>query len=122
MWQKLLNIDEFTILLQSRTKKLTSPIDLLILSACDTAIGDRHAALGLAGIAVRSGALSTIATLWQVNDESTAQLMQHFYAELPGKSKAEALRQAQLKLWQTSGKDWQVPAFWSAYVIIGDWQ
>lgn len=122
MWQKLLNIDEFTILLQSRTKKLTDPIDLLILSACDTAIGDRHGALGLAGIAVRSGALSTLATLWQVNDESTAQLMQHFYAELPGKSKAEALRQAQLKLWQTRDKDWQVPAFWSAYVMIGDWQ
>lgn len=122
MWQKLLTIDEFSILLQSRIRANSNPINLLVLSACDTAIGDRRAALGLAGIAVRSGALSTLATLWQVNDDSTTELMQLFYQQLEGKSKAEALRQAQLKLWATPGKDWQVPAFWSAYVIIGNWQ
>ncbi|MEM8719695.1 MAG: CHAT domain-containing protein [Cyanobacteria bacterium P01_G01_bin.39] len=122
MWQKLLTIQEFSILLQSHIKAIRNPIDLLVLSACDTAIGDRRAALGLAGIAVRSGSLSTLATLWQVNDDSTAELMQHFYQNLKGTSKAEALRQAQLQLWSTPDKDWQVPAFWSAYIIIGNWQ
>ena len=123
MWQQLLTIKEFGDLLQQRRQKTYTPIDLLVLSACDTASGDRYAALGLAGVAVRSGALSTIATLWQVNDESTAVLMKSFYRHLKSdRTLAEALRLAQLELWQRSDKDWQVPAFWSAYVAIGNWQ
>ncbi len=79
--------------------------------------------MGLAGVAVRSGALSTVATLWRVNDESTAVLMKNFYQNLEnGLDKAEALRQAQLQLWETPDKDWRVPAFWSAYIAIGNWQ
>ena len=123
LWQQLLSIREFGDLLFRREQVISNPLDLLVLSACDTATGDSRAALGLAGIAVRSGAASTVATLWQVNDKSTAQLMQNFYQELAkNKTKAEALRQAQLQLWQTKNKDWQVPAFWSPYVIIGNWQ
>ena len=122
MWHKLLTIKEFSNILQSRTKAYRRPIKLLVLSACDTAAGDRRATLGLAGIAVRSGALSTIATLWQINDESTTELMKHFYKYLDYNSKAEALRLAQLELWSIAEKDWRVPAFWSAYVIIGNWQ
>ncbi|MEL6495486.1 MAG: CHAT domain-containing protein [Cyanobacteria bacterium J06623_7] len=121
MWQKLLTIDEFSRILQTRRPGL-EPIELLVLSACDTATGDRRSALGLAGIAVRSGALSTLATLWQIDDRSTAQLMRFFYQYLPHHTKAEALRQAQLELWRQTNRDWEVPAFWSAYVIIGDWQ
>ena len=123
MWQKLLTIKEFSDLLLARRQKIYTPIDLLVLSACDTASGDRYAALGLAGVAVRSGALTTLATLWQVNDESTAALMKSFYRHLKDNStKAEALRLAQLELWQRSDKDWQVPAFWSAYIAIGNWK
>ena len=122
MWQKLLTIDEFSSILQNRVKAQRLPIKLLVLSACDTATGDRRATLGLAGIAVRSGALSTIATLWQINDESTTELMKHFYRHLKTHSKAEALRLAQLELWKAQNRDWQVPAFWSAYVVIGNWQ
>jgi CHAT domain-containing protein len=122
MWNKILSINEFSRIIQNRLKIASNPVKLLVLSACDTASGDRRAALGLAGIAVRSGALSTLATLWQVNDDSTAQLMKHFYQHLKQHSKAEALRRAQLDLWQTAAKDWQVPAFWSGYVIIGNWQ
>ncbi|MCC0175800.1 CHAT domain-containing protein [Waterburya agarophytonicola K14] len=123
MWQKLLTIEDFSNILLRRNKIVSVPIDLLVLSACDTASGDRRAALGLAGIAVRSGALSTLGTLWQVNDASTAALMQSFYQQLKkGSSKAEALRLAQLELWQKLDKDWQVPAFWSAYVMLGNWQ
>ena len=123
MWQQLLTIKEFGDLLQARRQKIYTPIDLLVLSACDTASGDRYAALGLAGVAVRSGALSTLATLWQVNDESTAALMESFYRHLKSdRELAEALRLAQLELWQRSDKDWQVPAFWSAYIAIGNWK
>jgi CHAT domain-containing protein len=122
MWNKILSINEFSHIIQNRLKIDRNPVKLLVLSACDTASGDRRAALGLAGIAVRSGALSTLATLWQINDDSTAQLMKHFYQHLKKHSKAEALRRAQLDLWRTAAKDWQVPAFWSGYVIIGNWQ
>ena len=123
LWQQLLTIKDFSDLLHKRRKRITSPIDLLVLSACNTASGDRYAALGLAGVAIRSGALTTIATLWQVNDESTAILMKNFYQyQRDGHDKAEALRLAQLDLWQISEKDWQVPAFWSAYINIGNWR
>lgn len=123
MWHKLLTIKEFSNLLHQRQKVVSNPINLMVLSACDTALGDRRAALGLAGIAVRSGALTTIATLWQVNDQSTAVLMKHFYKYLDQNyGKAEALRQAQLDLRKMSDRDWQVPAFWAGYVVIGNWQ
>ncbi len=123
MWQKLLTIKEFSQILLKRDRIVTVPIDLLVLSACDTAVGDLRAAFGLAGIAVRSGALSTLATLWQINDESTAVLMKNFYQNLERDSnKAKALQQAQLKLWQTQNKDWRVPAFWSSYILIGNWK
>ena len=122
VWQKIMTIKEFSTLLYDRIKALLNPLDLLVLSACDTATGDRRAALGLAGIAVRTGSLSTLATLWQVQDDSTAELMKSFYQQLENNGKAEALRQAQLKLWQVADKDWQVPAFWAAYVMIGNWQ
>ncbi|WP_019509143.1 CHAT domain-containing protein [Pleurocapsa sp. PCC 7319] len=123
LWQKLLTIQDFSNLLQSRTNIVSNPIELLVLSACETASGDRRAALGLAGVAVRSGSLSTLATLWRVNDYSTTVLMENFYQQLNNKqlNKAEKLRQAQLKLWQTVDKDWKVPAFWSAYIMIGNW-
>ena len=111
---------------QDLTRLLTSdrPLELLVLSACETATGDRRAVLGLAGVAIRSEALSTLATLWQVDDESTAVLMSDFYrflSESPQMSKAEALRQAQLKLLQNKQKLWDRPLFWSPYVLVGNW-
>lgn len=100
-------------------------LELLVFSACETATGDRRAALGLAGLAVRSGARSTVATLWQVNDDSSAVFMRQFYRELAKSrqsqmTKAEALHQAQLSLRQNP--DYQHPYFWAPYVLIGDWQ
>lgn len=125
LWQKLLTIKDFSNLLQNRQRAITNPIELLVLSACETAKGDKLASLGLAGIAVRTGAISTLATLWQVNDNSTAALMNNIYQQLAQNShlnKAEVLRRAQLQLWRNQQQDWQVPFFWSSYVLIGNWQ
>lgn len=82
-----------------------------MLSACKTAQGDERAILGLAGMAVRSGARSTIASLWSVSDRSTAQLMTEFYRYLnqPHINKAQALRKAQLSLLQN--KQYQHPYY-----------
>jgi len=100
------------------------PLDLLVLSACETAIRDSRAALGLAGVAVRAGARTTLATLWQVNDLTTARVMQRFYQALSQQStKAEALRQAQLSLLQqTETVDYHHLYYWAAYLLIGHWR
>ena len=76
-------------------------MELLTLSACQTAPGDDRAALGLAGVAIKAGARSAFATFWFVNDESSATLVSDFYTALrdhPEMSKAQALRNAQIKL------------------------
>lgn len=77
-WDKKIKANELHLLLRARDEQREEPIELLVLSACQTAVGDRRAALGIAGIAVRAGARSTLASLWKVNDESTASLMSEF--------------------------------------------
>jgi CHAT domain-containing protein len=150
-WDNRIGIRDLDRLFQSSLGGSSStpiaPIDLLVMSACQTAKGDDRAGLGLAGFALRSGARSTIASLWSVSDTSTAQLMKEFYNQLalpPGSSsvatpnpntnsralppgslganpisKAEALRQAQLAL--LGNPLYQHPYFWSAFVLVGNW-
>ncbi|NJP09547.1 MAG: CHAT domain-containing protein [Leptolyngbyaceae cyanobacterium RU_5_1] len=123
-WNSQLNIDQLRNLLQLQLNP-KDPLELLVLSACETAAGDNRAALGLAGMAVRAGARSTIATLWQVNDVSSAALMGQLYRGLnqPQTTKAEALRLAQLSLFKNSqSSDYQHPYYWAPYVLIGNWQ
>lgn len=121
-WDETINVREVQSLLKSRATDKSKPIELLVLSACQTAAGDKQAALGLAGMAVQSGARSTLATLWAVNDQSTATLMTSLYDNLKmsrGQSKGDALRQAQLKLLKS--KDYHHPYYWSPFVLIGNW-
>jgi CHAT domain-containing protein len=95
-------------------------IDLIVLSACETATGDKRAALGLAGVAIRSGAASTLASLWAVDDGATSELMQEFYGALTGRegvSKAEALRFAQKSIRQQH----EHPYYWASFVLLGNW-
>ena len=74
-------------------------VELLVLSACETAVGDEYAELGFAGLAVRSGAKSALASLWKVSDMGSLALMSQFYRYLKeAPIKAEALRQAQLRM------------------------
>jgi CHAT domain-containing protein len=96
-------------------------IDLLVLSACKTAAGDDAAALGLAGVAIKAGAKSALATLWYIDDESTSELVASFYRYLkdPGKTKAEALREAQLGL--IYSEDHNHPVYWAPFLLIGNW-
>ncbi|MBE9144593.1 CHAT domain-containing protein [Planktothrix mougeotii] len=121
-WDSRINVKDLDDFLSRRQRGEQNPVELLVLSACETATGDQRAALGLAGVAVRSGARSTLATLWQVNDISTASLMAEFYQELTQQqiSKAEALRQAQLKLLQQA--KYQDPYYWAPFVLVGNWQ
>ncbi|MEM9165152.1 MAG: CHAT domain-containing protein, partial [Cyanobacteria bacterium P01_F01_bin.4] len=120
-WDGTININELSEILRSREDNLNQAIELLTLSACETAAGDDRAILGLAGLAVRSGARATVATLWPIKDEAAAKMMTTFYHWLSDTSvsKAEALRQAQLSL--LHDRDFADPFFWSAYVLIGNW-
>lgn len=97
------------------------PIELLTLSACQTGIGDDRAALGLAGVAIKAGARSALATLWFINDEASAALISEFYRQLrnPSISKAVALQQAQTKL--LGDRVYEHPAYWSPFLLLNNW-
>ncbi len=97
------------------------PIELLTLSACETARGDEQAALGLAGVAIKAGARSAIGTLWRVNDLSSAELLETFYRGLqdPSVSKAEALRRAQRAV--QSEPRHAHPYYWAPFLLISNW-
>ncbi|NES01121.1 MAG: CHAT domain-containing protein, partial [Symploca sp. SIO1B1] len=122
-WDERISIKDFDLLFEKRRLGILKPIDLLVLSACQTAAGDKRATLGLAGFALRSGARSTMASLWSVHDESTAALMSEFYRQLTQTNlpitKAEALRQAQLTL--LSDSQYNHPYFWASFVLVGNW-
>jgi CHAT domain-containing protein len=120
-WDNRLTIEGLRSLLQSRIESGDHPIELLVLSACETAEGDQRATLGLAGMAIRSGARSTLATLWSVNDKSTARLMAEFYQAFTkqGLSRAAALRQAQLTI--LSDPKYRHPFYWAPFILVGNW-
>ncbi|WP_019505627.1 CHAT domain-containing protein [Pleurocapsa sp. PCC 7319] len=123
-WDSEINIGELEELLDSSdSNNRQQAIELLILSACETARGDNRAALGLAGMSVRAGARTTLATLWAVYDESTALTMNNFYQNITQtqdkRNKAEALRQAQINL--INSPQFRHPYYWSPFVMLGNW-
>lgn len=120
-WDKPIRVQELSQLLRQREDVREDAIELLVLSACETATGDKRAALGLAGVAVQAGARSTLASLWSLDDQSGAQLIAQFYHQLVNNkvSKAEALRQAQLQLLHNS--NFRHPRYWAPYVLLGNW-
>jgi len=97
------------------------PLELLTLSACQTAMGNEQAGLGLAGIAVKAGVQSVLATLWFVDDRATSLAIDEFYRELmtPGTSRAKALQNAQKKL--IAEGHFRHPAYWAPFLLIGNW-
>lgn len=120
-YDRPIKVNELNQLLQTRDINQPDLIELLVLSACQTATGDDRAALGLAGVAVRAGARSTLASLWNINDASTATVMSQFYSYLTQKniSKAQALRRAQLELLQQ--EQYSMPYYWAPYILVGNW-
>jgi CHAT domain-containing protein/Tfp pilus assembly protein PilF len=110
-------LDEIVGLLKFRE----DPLELLTLSACDTATGDDRAALGLAGIAVRAGARSALGTLWHINDQSSSILVSEFYRQLldPALSRAAALQRAQLHL--LNDRKYHHPRYWAPFLLINNW-
>ncbi len=134
---------------QMRQLQWNNPqVELLVLSACSTALGDKDAEMGFAGLAVQSGVKSALASLWNVSDEGTLALMTAFYQQLRiAPIKAEALRQAQvamlrrqvrLEAGQLRGpglrgglqlppnlaalgtRDFSHPYYWAAFTMIGN--
>jgi CHAT domain-containing protein len=97
------------------------PLELLTLSACETAAGDDRAALGLAGVAIKAGARSALATLWTVNDEAASVLVAEFYQQLQdaSASRAVALQRAQKKL--LADQRYQHPMYWSPFLLLNNW-
>ncbi|MBW4689900.1 MAG: CHAT domain-containing protein [Komarekiella atlantica HA4396-MV6] len=119
-YDKVINIREFDSLIRAKAQNSQDAIELLVLSACETAKGNKQSAMGIAGIAAQAGARSTIATLWRVDANSTALLMKEFYKGLKnGLTKAEALRQAQLSL--LSNPQYQKPYYWAPFLLLGSW-
>ncbi|RCJ29889.1 hypothetical protein A6769_35160 [Nostoc punctiforme NIES-2108] len=119
-YDKVINILDFNNFIKSQAQSNENPIELLVLSACQTAKGNKRSALGMAGVAAQAGAQSIISSLWLVDESSTAILMQEFYKALKnGLTKAEALRQAKLSL--SSNPKYVHPYFWSGFVLVGGW-
>jgi CHAT domain-containing protein/Tfp pilus assembly protein PilF len=104
---------------------LRLPADLVVLSACQTALGKEIKGEGLVGLTrgfMYAGAPRVVASLWQVNDAATAELMKRFYRRMlrEGLRPAAALRAAQIELWKQ--RQWQAPYYWGAFVLQGEWR
>jgi CHAT domain-containing protein len=115
-------LDMKTLASALKPKELAQrPIEVLVLSACQTAEGDDRTPLGLSGIAIQSGARSALGSLWPVGDQSTQALMRDFYDQLrqPGMSKARALQAAQKAMIARGGAG--RPGDWAAFILVGNW-
>jgi CHAT domain-containing protein len=98
-----------------------SALELLVLSACETASGNDRAALGLAGVALKAGARSAVASLWYISDQAAEGLIIDFYRNLQSRrlSKAQALQAAQRRL--IASQRFAHPAYWAPFLLIGNW-
>jgi CHAT domain-containing protein len=147
-WDSKLNLTQLQGLSQSLRWQSSPSVDLLVLSACQTAVGSDEAELGFAGAALNAGVKATVASLWMVSDDGTLAVMSKFYEHLrSAPTKTEALRQAQIALLkgqvQIQGGQLQLsdqvqlalppaltqqgdrtfthPYFWSGYTVVGNW-
>jgi CHAT domain-containing protein len=98
-----------------------APIELLSLSACQTAEGNDRAPLGMSGAAIKARAKSVLGTLWPVDDEAARQVMERMYIGIAKSrlSKTEALRQAQLEVMKQPAS--KHPFYWAPFVLVGNW-
>jgi tetratricopeptide (TPR) repeat protein len=104
---------------------LSLPVELVVLSACRTGLGQEVRGEGLVGLTrgfMYAGSSSVLASLWDVDDEATAELMREFYRGLlrENLTPAEALRAARLSMWRT--KHWNAPYYWAAFTLRGEYR
>ncbi|WP_193195464.1 CHAT domain-containing protein [Nostoc sp. MG11] len=104
---------------------LNFPAELVVLSACETGLGEEVQGEGLVGLTrglMYAGAARVVVSLWSVDDEATSLLMQQFYSQMlqQGKSPAAALRAAQLELWKQ--EQWRNPYSWAGFTLLGEWR
>ncbi|MBX7171379.1 MAG: CHAT domain-containing protein [Pyrinomonadaceae bacterium] len=105
---------------------LKLPADLVVLSACQTALGKEIRGEGLVGLTrgfMYAGAQRVVASLWMVDDLATARLMKNFYQGMLGERKltpAAALREAQIAMWKSKG--FSAPFYWAAFTLQGEWK
>jgi CHAT domain-containing protein len=103
---------------------LRLPVDLVVLSGCESYLGKQVRGEGLLGIVrgfMYAGAKRVIASMWKVDDLATKELMVRFYQNMFGKglTPAAALREAQIEMWRNP--DWGPPYYWAAFLLQGDW-
>jgi CHAT domain-containing protein len=111
-------LEEYVGMLRFREE----PLALITLSACETAAGDDRAALGLAGVAIKAGARSALASLWFLDDQASSQLVTEFYRQLHDDSVAStamALQRAQIKF--LDNPEYSHPAYWAAFLLLNNW-
>jgi CHAT domain-containing protein len=111
-------LEEYVGMLRFREE----PLALITLSACETAAGDDRAALGLAGVAIKAGARSALASLWFLDDQASSQLVTEFYRQLHDDSVAStamALQRAQIKFLEDP--EYNHPAYWAAFLLLNNW-
>jgi len=146
-WNGKLQLDRLMQLSEKSQWSADPKVEMLVLSACKTALGNEQAELGFAGLALQAGVKTAIGSLWYVSDRGSLALMSEFYHQLKtAPLKTEALRQAQLAMLkeQVFIKDGQLqlpdraipipeeiagaglttlshPYFWSAFTVIGNW-
>ena len=116
LWDQQLKLNDL-----NRINWDQSNADLIVLSACQTALGDANAANGFAGLALKAGVPSAIGTLWSINDQSTTEVMKTFYGALPDSStKAQALQSAQVAAIRgsNSSRGLQAPYYWAGFSLL----
>lgn len=120
-------VKEVGDLFRTQAQKQPEPIEMLVLSACETAAGDKRATLGISGVAVRAGARSAVASLWTLDDKISADFTYIFYNQFINieqqkqttAKRAKALQQAQITLKEIPGREH--PRYWAPYILLGNW-
>ncbi|WP_017315034.1 CHAT domain-containing protein [Mastigocladopsis repens] len=120
-----IKVNEVDNVFRKQAQNQPEPIELLVLSACETAAGDQRATLGISGVAVRAGARSAIASLWTLDDEISVEFTRELYKQLTKltnqtrQTKAKALQEAQKALKASHGREH--PRYWAPYILLGNW-
>lgn len=114
-------VNELGNIFRRQAQNQPEPIELIVLSACETAAGDQRATLGISGVGVRAGARSAIASLWTLDDEISVEFTKNLYEQLlkPELTKAQALQNAQQELRKSPGREH--PRYWAPYILLGNW-